>query len=506
MVDISFNDFIACGSPIIWIPTHEDTRCVRELVDALSAIQYDKNTYDIFQWDCVKGVYDEAGKSLGVQNGDDPLSPITHLEKMAVGKPAIMFAKDFHHYIENPQIIRALKNAISFFETSDKHFVILSPMLKIPPEMEKDIVVCDFDLPGTDIIEKIAVTIATKNKMKLGKKGITEEDRQVFRAAKGMTCQEAKCAISLSLVKHGAFDRETVESIKLQLVKKTGLMDIYPSVNIEELGGLPQLKKYINARKAGFSNPDLPMPRGILMAGLPGAGKSLACKAIASEFALTLLRLDIGSLKASLVGESERKMRDALRIIDILAPCVLWLDEIEKAIGGAKSSNRTDGGTTSAMFGQLLTWMQEKGKGVYIVATCNDIGELLTLSQGALLRRFDDIFFVDLPTPNERLEIAEIMNRRYKSNITEEMALALEGWTGAEIEKLAKASHYDGMEESIKKIKPVFLQNRELLEAVREWAGNNARRANEELVDTNSSSGGDRKLRTLIKPLECGVA
>jgi len=238
------------------------------------------------------------------------------------------------------------------------------------------------------------------------------------------------------------------------------------------------LKKYIHNRKKGFVNPELPTPKGILLVGLPGAGKSLSAKVIASVLDVWLIRLDISALKGSLVGESERKMREALAQIDAVSPCVVWIDEIEKMLGGVQSSNRTDGGTTASMFGYLLTWMQESKTRKYIVATCNDISDLLQISQGALIRRFDDVFFVDLPSLEERKEIVEIMNARYKTRIFSEIAQSMDGWTGAEIEKFHIASIYDGTQEAFENIHPIFKQNETLIEKARNWAKMNARLAN----------------------------
>jgi len=171
-------------------------------------------------------------------------------------------------------------------------------------------------------------------------------------------------------------------------------------------------------------------------------------------------------------------MRQALSIIDAISPCVVWIDEIEKSLGGVQSSNKTDGGTTSAMFGYLLTWMQESKSPKFIVATCNDIDDLLSISQGALLRRFDDIFFVDLPSEQERTEILKIMNARYNTNHELSLSNRMEGWTGAEIEKFVIASVYDGVDEAFANIKPLYHQNREKIEKAREWAKFNARLAN----------------------------
>ena len=210
---------------------------------------------------------------------------------------------------------------------------------------------------------------------------------------------------------------------------------------------------------------------------MPGTGKSLSAKVIASVLNFPLLRLDIASLRSKHVGESEAKLRQALSLIDAVSPVVVWIDEIEKVLGGVASSNHTDGGVTASMFGYFLTWLQESKSPKYIVATCNDIDSLLSISQGALLRRFDDIFFVDVPSLQERKQILDIMNKKYKTKIPLEKAELMDGWTGAEIEKFVRNSIFDGEDVAFKNIKPLFYQNKEIQKG-REWAMHNALFAN----------------------------
>jgi len=177
-------------------------------------------------------------------------------------------------------------------------------------------------------------------------------------------------------------------------------------------------------------------------------------------------------------------MREALKLIDAISPVVVWIDEIEKALGGVLSSNVTDGGTTSSMFGHLLTWMQESTSKKYIVATSNNIEELMAISHGALIRRFDDIFFVDLPSLEERKEILKIMNQKYNTDIPLQLAEKMENWTGAEIEKFVITSVFDGIEEALSSIKPIYKQNKEAIEKLRNWARSNARIANKHPQET----------------------
>ena len=243
----------------------------------------------------------------------------------------------------------------------------------------------------------------------------------------------------------------------------------------EDLGNF---KLYIESRAKAFSpeNTTLPQLRGILLVGVPGTGKSLSCKALASILGWPLIRLDIGSLKNSLVGQSEARMRDATRLIECFGRAVVWLDEVEKSFAGTRSSGETDGGTTAAMFGHFLTWMSETKSNILIAATANNISALPP--EFIRAGRFDATFFVDLPSKPERIEIINIMNRRWGSQIPETCSDRLTGYTGAEIEQLAKDSLFDGLEEAFKSLVPISRTMREDINSLREWAKTRARLAN----------------------------
>jgi SpoVK/Ycf46/Vps4 family AAA+-type ATPase len=257
-------------------------------------------------------------------------------------------------------------------------------------------------------------------------------------------------------------------------------MELYKPVDESELGGLDVLKTYLHNRRRGFdpANGISAFPKGIILVGLPGGGKSLSAKVTASILGMPLVRLDISALKGSLVGESEQKMRQALKVIDAVAPCVCWIDEAEKALSGVQSSGKTDGGSSAGMFSTLLTWMQESITPKYVVATVNDIDTLLEISQGAFIRRFDDVFFVDLPSREDRVKILSIMNKRYGTRCECKVVDQMECWTGAEIERFVIASLYDGAEVAMANVHPIYQQNRAKIDAARDWAKDNARLAN----------------------------
>jgi SpoVK/Ycf46/Vps4 family AAA+-type ATPase len=455
-----FSPYLKAGYPVLWVQTHEETRATRVLAESAPG-------YHVYCWDLVNGLRD--GQTGQITKMGDPLKPLQQVTTLP--EESILFLKDYHKFIGSIEVFRTIKNLIPVLKATDRHLVIVSPIVAIPAELEKDITVLNFPLPTVEELVTLARKIATENELTI------EIDEATISSARGLTLAEAENALAKSLVETKTYSKRVLENEKLQAIKKSGLMELLTPRPESELGGLDALKQYIKNRKQGFTNPALPCPRGILLIGPPGTGKSLTAQVVASVLDYPLISLDMGALKGSLVGESERKMREALSLIDAVSPCVVRIDEIEKAIGGVQSSARTDGGTTSAMFGYFLTWLQESQGKHFVIATCNDVDDLLTISQGALLRRFDDVFFLDLPNDAERRDILKIMNARYSAEIPLYATQTMAGWTGAEIEKFVIASIYDGHAEAHRNMKPISIQNAGTIERAREWARNNARPA-----------------------------
>jgi SpoVK/Ycf46/Vps4 family AAA+-type ATPase len=440
--------------------------------------------YDAYSWDMGYGLI--CRESNYVEALHDPLSPIQKISSLP--QTSILFLKDFHRFIESVDVYRAMKNQLNHMKANDKHLVIVSPVVKIPIELEKEITLMDFALPSVDDMVILAKKMVSDNGLDIE---MTEDIHQTIAAGKGLTMAEAENAFARSLIATGGFDREIIEEAKLQTIRKSGVMELFMPEPIDQLGGVDRLKSYLFNRKDGFFNEAKPTPRGILVTGLPGCGKSLTAKVTASIFGFPLLKLSISSLKGSRLGESEEKMRQATRLADAVGEAVIWMDEIEKDIGGVQSSNHTDGGTTSAMFAHLLTWWQETSAKVFFFATCNEMEPLLNISQGALLRRFDDIFFMDVPSLAEREQILAIMNKRYQTEIPMDLCVNMSNWTGAEIEKFVKASVFDGVEEAFANVHPIYEQNRDNIDKVRNWAKSNARWAS---TREDQSNGKVRRL------------
>ncbi len=455
-------NFYKAGYPVLLIQTHEEKRLEENIL-----ITFPQKK--VITWNMIDGLYNLT-ENEEIEEIKDVVDAILKTENLP--GESIYIIKDLHFFLEDPVVIRAIKIASEEAKKKGTTILIPSPTIRIPIELEKEITVIEMPLPTETEIENLAKTIINENNLKIYVK------KENIITAKGLTINEAENAIALSIITKHNIDKHILEEQKLQAVKKSGLLEIYKPVSPNEIGGLENLKTYIKNRKKGFENPNLPTPKGILLTGIPGTGKSLSAKATASILGFPLVKLDISELKSSLVGESEAKLREALKLIDAIAPVVVWIDEIEKALGGVLSSSKTDGGTTASMFGYLLTWMQESQTPKYIVATSNDVEELLQISHGALIRRFDDVFFVDVPDEEERKEIIRIMNKKYKTQIPEGLTEKMENWTGAEIEKFVISSLYDGVEEALKSIKPIYLQNKETIEKLKKWAKDNARIAN----------------------------
>jgi SpoVK/Ycf46/Vps4 family AAA+-type ATPase len=337
-------------------------------------------------------------------------------------------------------------------------------------EIEKYFTLLNFALPSPQDLLTI--------QQELGENTGAEANMESVEAARGLTEFEAETAFALSLVMKKCFCPEVITEQKKQMIRRSGLMEFWPPVPVEQVGGLDLFKQFLTNRMKAFEsgNEHLPKPKALLLVGIPGTGKSLSCKAAASILNWPLIRLDISALKGSLVGESERKIRQATATIDAFGKAVVWLDEIDKVFSGVRSSGHTDGGTTSSMFGHFLTWMQETTSPVLVMATANNISELPPEFMRA--GRFDAMFFVDIPTVNERGQIIRIMNNRYGSDIPLDFVENVQGWSGAEIEQLAKDSLFDGLEAAVENIVPLSRTMKEEITALREWAKTRARKAN----------------------------
>lgn len=417
-----------------------------------------------YAWDCIQGIRDLETNKI-VEEVRDPVQAIKWLDGF---QDTVLMAHNLHLFLDIPEVLQAIQNGYRWKSTGCS-LIMITPGVVVRPEIEKCFHVIELPLPTDEELYTLQID--------LGKNLNIKPNKRASRAAKGLTEFETETAYALSLIKKGYFSTRIIAEQKGQMIRKSGLMEFWEPAAIEDVGGLGNLKSFIENRARAFSpeNDSLPRPKGILLVGIPGTGKSLSCKATASILGWPLIRLDIGGLKNSLVGESERRMRQATQVIDAFGEAVVWIDEVEKAFAGSKSSE-ADAGTSASMFGHFLTWMAETKTSVLVMATANNISQLPPEFMRA--GRFDATFFVDLPETSERLEIIKIMNRKYRTDIPLNYVDRLNGYTGAEIEQLAKDSLFDGLETAFNNLIPLSRSTREEISFMKEWAKTRARIAN----------------------------
>lgn len=414
---------------------------------------------------------------------------------------AILVLQDFHHILqrEDARILRKIREILQDKTLNNKVIILSMPVKCVPDDLSKELSVLELGLPDLKVLRTIAVNCLTEYDVAQ----YSIED-SVLEAGLGLTAMEAELAFSKAIIEFGKLDKEGIPYIireKESIIKKTGLLEYYhSSTKLNDVGGLENLKDWISKREHSFTAEakefGVDTPKGIMLLGVPGCGKSLTAKAVAKSWNYPLLRFDIGKVFGGIVGESEHNVRRALDIAKAIAPCVLWIDEIEKGLSGVQSSGQTDGGTTSRVFGTLLTWMQEKTEPVFVIATANNISEL----PPELMRkgRFDEVFFVDLPSVEERKKIFYIhlksKKRDAKNFDLEMLARETKGFSGSEIEECIKEGLHSAFSEkkelsdeyilnAIKATVPLSITMGESLRKLREWAKFRARMASSGIVE-----------------------
>ncbi len=498
--------------PVLYLTTFEYRRTQEKLKRIAQ-----KGGYTIYNWNCVDGLnkYQCRNGTWYAEAVTDKENPIELLSfiKNAPRKQEkeIYVLEDFHEFIEEREIKLRLRQAAEDLRYTKKHIIIVSSVYKLPKELEKYITVLNMPLPDEhDLRLTLQSVVKSAQQTALN----PDLEKKLVDAALGMTVMEADLAycLAVSTACNQQFDDTAIKIVtreKEQIIKKNGILEYYPvNESMKNIGGMENLKKWLEIRRLAFDfraeQYGLSRPKGLLLTGVPGCGKSLAAKCIAALWDLPLLRLDVGRVFEGIVGSSEANIRQAIHVAETVAPCVLWVDEIEKGLSGVKSSGSTDGGTTARIFSTLLTWMQEKTKSVFVVATANDISQL----PPELYRkgRFDKVFFVDLPTKEERQDIFKIhleRNRRnYKQIGLERLAENTKSFNGAEIEAciqeamftaylenqiqpVLKAQH---ILEAIKTTVPLAHTKKEDIEFLRKWAKTRAEFAgkeNTEFIEQN---------------------
>ncbi|MCW6051594.1 AAA family ATPase [Lyngbya sp. CCAP 1446/10] len=466
--------------PLIYIPTREEER----VEVAIAQCAKKQGARAVYIWDFVDGYQgnpNDAG--FGKRN---PLQALEFLEKLPASAPAIFILRDFQRFLEDVSISRKLRNLARLLKSMPKNIVIVSPITSIPEDLSEVITVLEFPLPA-------AAEIRIEVERLLGATGQAIEGRlldETVRSCQGLSIERIRRVLAKAIATRGELhpdDAELILEEKRQTIRQTQILDFYPArENISDIGGLDNLKEWLLRRGGAFSDRarqyGLPHPRGLLLVGIQGTGKSLTAKAIAHHWHLPLLRLDVGRLFAGLVGESESRTRQMIQLAEALAPCVLWIDEIDKAFSGL--DGKSDSGTTSRVFGTFITWLGEKTSPVFVVATANNIQSL----PPEMLRkgRFDEIFFVGLPSQEERRAIFEVHLLRLRSHIIknydlERLAYETPDFSGAEIEQtLIEAMHIgfsqnrdfttDDILESASQMVPLARTAQEQIQFLQDWA------------------------------------
>ncbi len=471
----------------------------------------------LYHWSIVQGMARyRPGLTVPVEGKKGTKDPLTALrEVFDISEPAIFVFRDFHEFMTDPNVKRFLRDVSAALRHSLSTAILLSPILRIPEELEKDVTIVDYPLPDREqlrkLLEQIAADVAENPSLKVDLS--PESVDAIVGAAVGLTLSEAENVFAKTLVlcqRLTAQEAPLVYSEKRQIIRKSGLLEyIDTTETLATVGGLEQLKEWIvRRRKAltpGAQEFGLLPPRGVLLVGVQGCGKSLAAKAIANELGFPLLRMDVGRLYSKMVGETELNVRRALATAETVAPVVLWIDEIEKALSGIKSSGSSDAGTTSRLFGTIITWLQEKQAPVFVVATANEIEDL----PPEIIRkgRFDEIFFVDLPAERERQEIFRIhlakRGRDPQKFDLEYLASISDGYSGAEIEQAIVEALYQvyGLKEDIetadivlalKQQVPLSRTMREAIQKRRLWAATRTVSASAERMPSEIAVQPDR--------------
>jgi len=493
-------NYAKAGYPGVYIISSEEAR----VENVISKMMKKLKKHNLYAWSATSGIVQMDNGTI-LTDTNDPYSALTYLNQLPDN--SIILLRDFHLYLldPDPTIIRLVKDALFKGKAKGLQLIILGCRQELPPELEKEFIVVDFILPEKEELGHVLDELAKSAKIE-----VNGNRDAVLDSAMGLTTNEAENAFALSLVETKDFDPEIIAREKSATIKKNGLLKVIEDPNsLDDVGGLELLKHWLTQRRDAFSKKaiayHLPSPKGILIAGIPGTGKSLTAKATARALGRPLIHFDAGKVFAGLVGQSEANMRSVIQTAEAIAPCVLWIDEIEKGFSGTKSSNSTDGGTSNRVFGSFLSWMQDKTAPVFIVATANDITQLPPefLRKG----RFDEIFFCDLPTEKEREEIWKIQIKKHHRNHGDfkisNLVDATAGFTGAEIEQAFIEAMYSAFakkkEPSMTEVSAAIMGTSPLskmmaaqVQELQEWAKNRARSAS--ISETKTKTKGGRKI------------
>ena len=486
------NILIQAQYPLIYLVTSEEERAEQSIFKVSQEIKPQRRVY---VWTVTHGIVEYGQPRNTTQH--NTVSPEAAIDWIIRQKePSIFILKDLHPFIDAPATNRSLRDAIASFKGMQKNIILMSPVQQVPIELEKEVVVLDFQLPDMAELNKVLTAHQEQNR---GRRLTTEAREKLLRAALGLTKDEAEKVYRKAQVTTGQLTENEVNIVlseKKQLIRRNGILEyIEEDETIDAVGGLEELKTWLTQRSNAFTERareyGLPQPKGMLILGVPGCGKSLIAKTTSRLWGLPILRLDMGRVyDGSMVGRSEANLRNALKTAESISPTILFIDELDKSFAGSGGSGDSDGGTSNRIFGSFLTWMQEKKSPVFVMATANRVERL----PGEFLRkgRFDEIFFVDLPTPEERQDIFGIHLTKRREDIARfdlgQLAKMSDGFSGAEIEQAVVAAMYEAFAQdreftqldiiaALKSTLPLSRTMQEQVTALRDWARQRARPA-----------------------------
>jgi ATP-dependent 26S proteasome regulatory subunit len=520
------SDLVRARFPLLYVQTWEEQRVLVEVWDTLrSDRRFSQRPRALYVWTSTNGLAEVVGMDDGERPVDRPV-PSGQPRESPAHQPhdpmamlawirdhdssAVVLAFDFHRFLrpvpgrDEQLIVRGVRDLATRLKTGSvaKTLVLVAPTLVIPDELQKDVTIVDFPLPDETQIEQALHRLLVDNRRHAPSDGLSEEDRRhLVKAALGLTKAEAENAFARALASRGRLDRDAASLVrheKRQAVRRTGVLDyMEQEQGFADIGGLDVLRGWLRQRSRAWLDDRtlveyrLPFPKGVLITGVPGCGKSLTAKCTSVEWGLPLLRLDMGRVFERYVGSSEENLRTAIRVAEAVAPCILFIDEVEKGMSGGTGGPAADSGVARRLFGTFLTWLQEKTKPVFVIATANDITALPPefLRKG----RFDEIFFVDLPDLPERARIWQIYLEKLRlspraidnfplgDGICHHLAERTAGYSGAEIEQALNDALFRAyaelraltvvdIEGVLAATHPLAETSRERIEQLREWA------------------------------------
>ncbi len=440
---------IKSRTSLIWIRTKEEERLEKLVNFTCERL----NIKRFVCWDCVsgiKGLINDEGKF-----SNNPLGVLNWLKGQSSEVSTVLLVKDFHKFYDDPSINRTIKELSSSLKKTSHNLIISSHLLPSSEELDELMTILNLPLPDQKELKNLIKNIAINTNSNLQEQDLNE----LSIASSGLTEIKVKQVTAKALAQRGKISREDIRDIleeKKQVIARSEILEFFEAKSSQDdIGGLNVLKVWLNQRYRAFSKEardyGLPIPKGVLLVGAQGTGKSLTAKSISKSWSMPLLRLDVGRLFSSLVGSSEARTRETILRAEAMSPCILWIDEIDKGFGG---DARSDGGTSQRVLASLLTWMAEKESAVFVIATANAIDKL----PPELLRkgRFDEIFFLDLPNSEERLSILDLHLKKRRPSYNFPLSTIIDrtdGFSGAELEQAV----IEGMHIS-------FSENRELLE------------------------------------------